>query len=310
MKKVNKNNLSIDEQIDYGFLDIVGLFDYKVCIPDAIPEDLKQKIIAASKSAALGIKSVDYVLKKFGPWDISESKNKLSPLDKILIELISILNDFSKHLIATRHVSLDKEEGLGFTAASVSLQRCRATFDSVLILLKKGFGIEARVLGRTIVEQIGWSLSVSKLKTLAQIHNVQSQKTIGNLKKEYALAGIIYGDLSNYSHLSSKLRGEYYLFYKNKANIIFRNQHSSFRFALLLILILDCYIVIFEKLCLEHEPRNTSWKLENGVWKLNMQRPAYQLWLKYKKKFLRLSKQNDQLKLKRYLKERNWDTAH
>ncbi|MDR0604407.1 MAG: hypothetical protein LBG80_08920 [Bacteroidales bacterium] len=92
----------------------------------------------------------------------------------------------------------------GLNITLISLNRLIGTFQSVLILLRSGFHLEAEILFRIIVEQLAYAYVCYDLDDLDIIDKLEPNNCIREIKKKYNLLGMFYGELSNSVHFRTK----------------------------------------------------------------------------------------------------------
>ncbi len=76
---------------------VLGDFTFMVLVRSDTPENLKQNLMAAAKAHNLGLQSIDYVLKRYGPWQPVNRQSQIEAhtkdmLDKSLEEVEKVID--------------------------------------------------------------------------------------------------------------------------------------------------------------------------------------------------------------------------
>ncbi len=222
-------------------MELIGDHHFTVAVPIDAEEDLKKKVVSAIKTHFAGQKSVDYILKRYGPhWafpapkdDIIKFLNALRAIDDTVIRVIAKISDAE-----------NRPDHVGLFAAEMAIMRLKPTFKSAQLLIMQGYSFEAAALCRLILEQLGFAYAVHEMKDTDKILKTQPSKTIANLKKMIPYSGRLYGDLSSRAHLDPK-ENRHYIIEKDGAIFVRYNLHEDAK----LILYYLCHLAIdFEKM--------------------------------------------------------------
>lgn len=173
------------ENLDYHLFREFKSYEFSVAVPRNADEELKRKVHAALKSHVAGIKSVDYVLKKYGnDWRFPDKPKSHEDiieniLNKVLNELLTILYNFSEDI---KEAHSKAPNIMGIVAADLALQRCLSNFEAIAVLMRRGYFIEPRALLRNILEQTAWAYAVINFDHIDEIEKTSSSNSISQLK--------------------------------------------------------------------------------------------------------------------------------
>jgi hypothetical protein len=159
----------------------------------ALPRNLR----AAAVASALGLSSLDYARRAYTH---EEELTEPTVLEAYSKTYLSTKSHLRKTLGALGAFSESAEENYGTFAAAIALQRLDSGFRAAHILYRLGLNTEGDTISRHILEQIGWALVASKLRTLEEIDRVSASYSINELKKLIPGTGQLYGALSDIAH--------------------------------------------------------------------------------------------------------------
>jgi hypothetical protein len=198
-------SMSDELEIRHGYkdLDLVGGYNFTLGVPWNAPIEFKRKVIAAAKAYILGIKSIDYFLKKYGDeLEFQSNKENLmisKYIHKIKVTIGQALDYF---------ISLDKPDIPSLYFSLAALFRLQNTFQAVLLCIKQNLYFEASSLSRMILEQLSWIYRVHKLEFI-ELFDTRPNDCIKYLKPLFLDVGRLYGELSNSVHLSPAIIPDY-----------------------------------------------------------------------------------------------------
>jgi hypothetical protein len=162
------------------------------------PEDLKNKILAAIKSASFNTPTVDGYLAEIE----SRKINYQDLLEGICYERLrenKIL--VAKHCSVINVSGTFKNNGL-FHSRSI-LHRIPASIKSIQLLAFSGYFIEAYSIGRFVLEQLSLALRI-ELLTTEESQKLGAQGCLGVWKDIDPMVGKVYGLLSEMAHVGHK----------------------------------------------------------------------------------------------------------
>ena len=187
-------------------LDFIYDHLFTLGVPYNSDPEFKKYVFAAAKAFFLGIRSIDYTLKKYGrDWNFDTEPTELDKRFRNVAKLIK--NHLRDNKNRIRSIK-GKADMPGSFAAGAALIRLSSSFKSALILAKLGFFFEAACICRLILEQLAWAYSVFDLEDKS-LFNTSVTKSVSNLKKLIPFSGQLYGTLSELAHISPKYTKEY-----------------------------------------------------------------------------------------------------
>lgn len=223
--------------------DTIGDHQLTVGIPIDTPFELRLYIMAAIKAYFVGLRSMDYVLKKYGHiWSdkLQASENNEEELREVIALVRKNLDD-----IVAKLKAMDKLDHVGLIVARGAMVRLHNTFRSLLILIRKGLYYEALAMARLILEQIAWAYAIHNLDE-QKILKTSPSKTISILKNFYPFAGQLYGFLSEHAHISPNTVGQYLTIREAESSILFQSSVQIKVAGYVSLILLDIYASSFE----------------------------------------------------------------
>jgi len=266
----------------YDLEDFVQFGDHKIVI--AVPPDsstqLKRNLLAAAKAYFMGLRSIDYVLKKYGPyWDL---EIELSRNQEVLRDM---LRDVINQIRQTREWMdkiEDKPDKVGLFAAGAALIRLETSFKGAKALIKRGYNFEALGICRLILEQIAWAYSVHELED-EMVFEINPTKSIAELKKLLPNVGRVYGLLSDEAHILPRLTPRYIRFKEPCPQVVLATTEEGARSAFILLQLADIFGIVVEYIYRELAPAFSHIvKDRNGKYRVNGSRPLSQIISHYK----------------------------
>lgn len=204
-------------------LDEIFISDYDfigdwitIAVPSNLPNEYRQKIVAALTTAHLGNKSIDRTYKRIKP-----DLDKIFPTDKFPSENLTEENKLAREIFAFLHDeyrmmysvfgNIDSTElPLGKHICYLALTRLRVSYRACLMLIRMGFYFESYSIIRMIFEQLCWTLANYTLTDDDDLDKlIQPTKSIAYAKTKFKYIGTFYNNLSHFAHISNNALGNY-----------------------------------------------------------------------------------------------------
>jgi hypothetical protein len=213
-------------------------FGWTIGLQRESPAEFKRRIVAASISYQLNLKSVDYVMKKYVDDDLFENEEYYlgTKISKILKEAIS----FSQIKLPEMH-SRDKST-IGLIGSDISMFRIPPMLDSARLLANRGMLLETLPILRLCLEMLAWACRASRLEEERDVFNLKAQQCIPYLKNIYSTSGLIYGYLSKFTHWGHSIHGVFLNFEEDKAGIIYASVKYRAISLSLIVLLVDIFV--------------------------------------------------------------------
>lgn len=194
-----------DDELRYGLEDmvIIGNPSFAVGIPWDSNEQLIKRVFAAVVSCALGHKSVDHTLKRYGDSWPAPLDPRQVPLRERLSCVKMIVSSGLEYFMSIT----DKSSRPGLFAATAALFRLQNTFKAASLAITQGLHFEAAALERMILEQLAWVFTIQRHED--DFFQVKPQSCVGRLRVLFPTAGSMYGLLSGQCHISPETTLEY-----------------------------------------------------------------------------------------------------
>jgi hypothetical protein len=223
--------------------EIIGDDKIAVAVPSDSPPELKRYILAAAKAYWLRFKSVDYVLKRYGPsWNFETRVDKEQKLCKDMLQHV-------KRKVRETLEFMDKIESkpdrVGLFAAGAALIRLQTSFRAASFLIKRGYNFEALSVCRLILEQIAWAYNIHQLED-ERVFEIRPTDSIAKLRNLLPEAGRLYGILSEEAHISPYLAPGYVRFKADGQEIVLTTSEDSISRAFILLLLADAFSIVSE----------------------------------------------------------------
>lgn len=271
---------SLPSEHDLEDFEVFGDPNIVVAVPPGSPAELKKRILAAAKSYHLRFQSIDYVLKKYGPyWNF---ETELSRKQEILRDM---LRDVINQIRQTREWMdgiEDKPDKVGIFAAGAALIRLETSFKAAKALIKRGYNFEALGVCRLILEQIAWAYSVHELEG-EMVFKIHPTKSIAELKRLLPNIGRLYGLLSDEAHIVPRLTPRYIRFKEPCPQVVLATTEEGVWSAFILLQLADAFSIVAEYIYRELAPAFSHIvKDRNGKYCVNGSRASSQVISHYK----------------------------
>jgi hypothetical protein len=228
----------------------------------------------------MGYRSIDYVLKEYGPyWDL---EIELSRNQEVLRDILRDVVDQIRQTREWMDKIEDKPDKVGLFAAGAALIRLETSFKAAKALIKRGYNFEALGICRLILEQIAWAYSVHELED-EMVFEINPTKSIAELKKLLPNVGRVYGLLSDEAHILPRLTPRYIRFKEPCPQVVLATTEEGTRSAFVLLQLADAFSIVAEYIYRELAPAFSHIvKDRNGKYCVNGSRASSQVISRYK----------------------------
>lgn len=237
----------------YDLEDFVQFGDHKIVI--AVPPDsstqLKRNLLAAAKAYFMGYRSIDHVLKKYGPsWNL---EIKLSRKQEVLNDMLRDITNKVRQIREWMDKIENKPDKVGLFAAGAALIRLETSFRAAKALIKRGYNFEALGICRLILEQMAWAYNIHELED-GTVFKILPTKSIAKLKNLIPNAGHLYGLLSKQAHISPHSTLRYIRFTEPCPQVVLAMTEDGVSSAFVLLLLADVFSIVVEYIYRELVP--------------------------------------------------------
>jgi hypothetical protein len=161
------------------------------------PLELKKRVIAASTSLFMRLKSADRVRKEYGDSANYETDSE----DRLDLRIDRAVNeDLERLSIHISTVSEHSEDAIGRIMSEWTFARIPFAIRMFRDCANKGGLYEPIAIARMLVEQIAWATKVRSMEVSEDVKNTSAQSSISDLKKISSGAGRLYGWMSEHAH--------------------------------------------------------------------------------------------------------------
>lgn len=248
----------------------VSDFQFMLLLPSGVPAELKQNLIAAAKAHSLGLRSIDYVLKRYGPWQVGEDESQSEShtknmLDKSVEEVGEIIERFT---------SVENKPGvLGLVAAGGALHRLHSSFRAASLMIRLGYVFESFVILRLILEQAAWAYAVHEIDDEDAFRKVSSTKAVTKLKRFLPYVGPVYGLLSDYAHIAPYVTSEYIEAHEDDYRVILTSPKHNLLLSYISLRLADTFGVVAEYVYRGSVPVGNYLEEGTGEYSIKRHRP-------------------------------------
>jgi hypothetical protein len=153
------------------------------------PDGLKRKIAAAVASQFLGLRSVDYVLKKYLA-HVTYPEEDRSGLDLRIRSFVSCkMSDFDSLI---RYLAPLPNKSLCATVSEWTLSRAPFSMELLAYCGQRGALFEALAIARMMLEQLAWAYVINTETDENAVHKLSASRAIDSLKTKFCFAGRLY----------------------------------------------------------------------------------------------------------------------
>jgi hypothetical protein len=202
------------------------------------PPEFRRRVLAAAISHQLGLRSIDYAMKRYVKSDQYEGHKTTigDSTSDFLREAAEILKDELKQLHTQENLTF------GRFGAEITLFKFPEILDLARMLANRGLFLEVLPILRLCLEMTAWSVVSFDTSDEEAVRRLKAHKCVPRIKAIYESAGQVYGYLSRFAHWDYaihsyflKLEGE------NIATISASCQHRAMSLMLCLV-VLDIFL--------------------------------------------------------------------
>lgn len=234
---------------------------------------LHENMHAAIVASTFGLSSIDYAKRKYCR---SEKKPQHHP-PKSEPSHVYINAYLACKQYVWRMVEKIKTDGLpqpsnGVFGASLVLERLPYSFFSAHILYRLGHRYEGHAVARLILEQIAWAYAAYTMDDLEDIDRIVTTKSISRLKSFVPETGILYGFLSDKTHIDYRNHPEFIQTDTGK-NVIVYAQPVFKEYAIVMLNLADLFGIVWEVSQLDYLAEVEAIRVSGDDIALNPSRP-------------------------------------
>lgn len=248
----------------------VGDFTSMFLLPSDAPEGLKQNLTAAAKAHSLGLGSIDYVMKRYGPWQANKVESQSGShtkdmLNKSIVEVGEVIGRFA---------SVENKPGiLGLVAAGGALHRLHSSFRAASLMIRLGYVFESFVILRLILEQAAWAYAVHEIDDEDAFRKVSSTKAVTKLKRFLPYVGPVCGLLSDYAHIAPYVTSEYIEAHEDDYRVILTSPKHNLVLSYISLRLADTFGVVAEYVYRGSVPVGNYLEEDTGEYSIKRHRP-------------------------------------
>jgi hypothetical protein len=251
--------------------DVVGNQLSIVLIPmDRRSSTLRQNIEAAIFAASMRLKSMDYAKKTY----LENQTSDILPENEER-EYIAAYKTAKQHMLNLMSKFSEGEQpppSNGMFGASLVLERLPISFFSAHLLYRLGNRYEAHAVSRLILEQIAWAHAAYQLDNIDDIKKIETTKTISKLKKIIPKCGVLYGFLSDKTHIDYASHGDF-LRIEEGQSFVLHTQHQFYEYAQVILHLADWFGIVWEMSQYEYLSEIESIEVKDNIYTVKPDRP-------------------------------------
>jgi hypothetical protein len=170
---------------------------WQIGLQSTHPDSLKRKIAAAVVSESIGLRSVDYTLKKY-LHDVSYPREDGSRLDLRIRAFVSRkMFDFESTI---RYLAPLPNKSWCMTVSEWTLSRAPFSMELLAYCGQRGALFEALAIARMMLEQLAWAYVINTESDENAVLKLSATRAITSFKGKFLFAGRLYGWLSAHIH--------------------------------------------------------------------------------------------------------------
>lgn len=234
---------------------------------------LHENIHAAIVASTFGLSSIDYAKKRYcRNHREPHTDQSITEASHIYIKAYSIVKQYIWGMIQKIQTDGLPLPTNGVFGASLVLERLAYSFFSAHLLYRLGHRYEGHAVARLILEQIAWAYEAHTMDDLEKIDKIVTTKSISRLKGFVPQVGIMYGFLSDKTHIDYRNHLEFVQTDTGK-NVIVYAQPMFKEYAIIMLQLADVFGIVWEVSQIDYIPSlETIQTNGNGV-QLNSSRP-------------------------------------
>jgi hypothetical protein len=227
--------------------EVVGTFAEIALLPrQRVRTALHENVHAAIVASTSGLSSIDYAKRRYCPSYPEPAPNQPDKAARDLyIKAYSLAKQYVLRMIRSLHTDGLPLPDSGVFGASLVLERLPYSFFSAHLLYQLGQRYEGHAVARLILEQIAWAYAAHPIKEIEGIDAIVTTKAISQLKKLAPEVGILYGFLSEKTHIDYRSHVEF-LKIKNNKNVIIYAQPMFKEYAMIMLELADIFGIVWE----------------------------------------------------------------
>lgn len=208
------SQFQIQSNVDLDF--VIGQnFGTPIGMQRRSPPEFRRRVLAAAISHQLGLKSIDYALKRYvepGVYD-----EEISTLGDIVSDYLSAsATQFESHLKKLH----TPDPSFGVFGAEITLFRLPHALDVARMLSNRGLLLEVLPILRLCVEMLCWSNVAFGLTDEDDVVALKARQCVSKMKAVYSTIGKLYGYLSEFVHWEQITHGRFITFDQDQTAIL------------------------------------------------------------------------------------------
>jgi hypothetical protein len=235
-------DFKIQSEVDLDFV-IGQQLGWPIGMLRRSPPEFRRRVLAATVSYQLQLRSIDYALKHYVASDQYESDD-LSLGDTVSDYLRDSVTKLMKEL-RDLHT---KEPTFGMFGAEITLYRVPHSLDVARMLSNRGLLLEVLPILRLCLEMTAWANVAFHMQNEEEVVALRAQNCIADLKNVYETAGKIYGYLSTFSHWGHVVHGEFLSFDDQQVAVLRASVRYRAMALALCLVVLDVFIEVIRRL--------------------------------------------------------------
>jgi hypothetical protein len=207
------------------------------------PPAFRRRVLAAVISYQLGLRSIDYTLKRYVEPSLYDGE------DSSLGDEASDYIRGSIRLLMRELLKLHTEApAFGEFGAEITLYRLPHALDIARMMSNRGLLLEVLPILRLSLEMMAWAGAAFNIKDEREVISLKAQSCISEMKRFYRTVGKIYGYLSTFSHWGHVVHGRFLDFADDRAGVINASVRYRAMSLALCIVVLDAFVEVVREI--------------------------------------------------------------
>ena len=234
---------------------------------------LHENMHAAIVASTFGLTSIDYAKRKY----FSSQKDfrphpSSTELSHVYINAYLACKRYVRRMIEKINTDGLPQPSNGVFGASLVLERLPYSFFSAHMLYRLGHRYEGHAVARLILEQIAWAYAAYTMDDKEDIDRIVTTKSISRLKNFVPETGMLYGFLSDKTHIDYRNHKEFIQTDTGK-NVVVYAQPMFKEYAIVMLNLADLFGIVWEVSQLDYLPDVKTIQVSGDDIDLNPTRP-------------------------------------
>src|SRR3954452_19399069 len=241
-----KKHFWIESEVDLDFV-IGQRLGWPVGMQRNSPAEFKRRVLAAMLSYGMGLRSIDFTLKRHVEPGTYEAED-ISVGNTVSDYLRGALRDLQEEF---RKLHTQGDLPFGVIGAELHLYKLPHALDVARMMSNRGLLLEVLPLLRLSLDMAAWAHTAFYISDEQRVVGLKAQSCISSLRSTYKSAGQLYGFLSQFSHWGHAIHGKFIDIDEEAVSIVKASVRYRAMSLALCLVILDVIVEVVRKIYAE-----------------------------------------------------------